>query len=218
MCLVKKGCKSKVFESESGLHFWITSHIVSSAGFGYFAVMSCIEVWVCHNVIKTEVRHTWPFANRVGRSSVAFDEVSLARPNSTSTSNGLKRTLVSVLHSSSVQHSSCPLIVIPDPTQIIHLTPGCREPATECYCCGFLLLDSTCKHRSHCEHIEPLAADPSRHDVIAPQHALIGCWWWMMMARFILTQLVLMQPSLLLVPSLLYLQASPPSVSILFVL
>jgi hypothetical protein len=37
--------------------FWITSHIVSSAGFGYFVVMSCIEVWVCHNVIKTEVRH-----------------------------------------------------------------------------------------------------------------------------------------------------------------
>jgi hypothetical protein len=36
--------------------FWIISHIISLAGFGHFVVMSCIEVWVCHNVIKTEVR------------------------------------------------------------------------------------------------------------------------------------------------------------------
>jgi hypothetical protein len=56
MCFVKKGCKSKVFEASQVYTFWITSHIVSSAGFGYFFVMSCIEVRVSHNVIKTEVR------------------------------------------------------------------------------------------------------------------------------------------------------------------
>jgi hypothetical protein len=42
---------------------------------------------------------------------------------------GLKRALVSVWNSSSeilsVQYSSCPLIVIPDPTPTGHLTPGC---------------------------------------------------------------------------------------------
>jgi hypothetical protein len=49
--------------------FWITSHIVSSAGFGYFVVMSCIEVWVCHNVIKTEVRQV---CTRIALHSKSF--------------------------------------------------------------------------------------------------------------------------------------------------
>jgi hypothetical protein len=31
-----------------------------SAGFGYFVVMSCIEVWVGYNVIMTEVWHSRP--------------------------------------------------------------------------------------------------------------------------------------------------------------
>jgi hypothetical protein len=57
MCFVKKGCKLKVFESESDLQLESQVNFVSSAGFGYFVVMSCIEVWVCHNVIMTEVRH-----------------------------------------------------------------------------------------------------------------------------------------------------------------
>jgi hypothetical protein len=46
ICFVKKGCKSKVFESESDLQFLNRSRgiFVSSAGFGYFVVMSCIDV------------------------------------------------------------------------------------------------------------------------------------------------------------------------------
>jgi hypothetical protein len=59
MCFVKKGCKSKVFESESDLQFWVTSHFVSSAGFGYFVVMSCIEVWVGHNDWGTTPMNSW---------------------------------------------------------------------------------------------------------------------------------------------------------------
>jgi hypothetical protein len=60
MSFVKKGCKSKVFEIESDSQFWITSHFISSAGFGYFVMMSCIEVCVGHNVIMTEVWHSRP--------------------------------------------------------------------------------------------------------------------------------------------------------------
>jgi hypothetical protein len=44
MCFVKKGCKSKVFESESDLQLESQVNFVSLAGFGYFVVMSCIEV------------------------------------------------------------------------------------------------------------------------------------------------------------------------------
>ncbi len=44
MCFMKKGCKSKVFKSESGLHFFNQESYVSLAGFGYFVVMSCIKV------------------------------------------------------------------------------------------------------------------------------------------------------------------------------
>jgi hypothetical protein len=70
MCFVKKGCKSKVFEVSQVYTFWITSHIVSLAGFGYFVVMSCIEVWVCNNVIKTEVRHKLATTRLVMEESV----------------------------------------------------------------------------------------------------------------------------------------------------
>jgi hypothetical protein len=38
-------------------NFLITTHFVSSVGFLYFVVMSCIKVWVGHNVIMTEIRH-----------------------------------------------------------------------------------------------------------------------------------------------------------------
>jgi hypothetical protein len=44
MCFMKKGCKLKVFESESDLQLESRVNFVSSAGFGYFVVMSCIEV------------------------------------------------------------------------------------------------------------------------------------------------------------------------------
>jgi hypothetical protein len=66
MCFCEKGCKSKVFESESDLQFEPRVNFVSSTGFGYFVVMSRIEVSVGHNVIMTEVRHVvtnsfrWP--------------------------------------------------------------------------------------------------------------------------------------------------------------
>jgi hypothetical protein len=48
----KKVANRKSLKVSQVYTFWITSHIVSSAGFGYFVVMSCIEVWVCHNVIR----------------------------------------------------------------------------------------------------------------------------------------------------------------------
>jgi hypothetical protein len=44
MCFVKKGCKSKVFEIELDLQQESQVNFVSLAGFGYFVVMSCIEV------------------------------------------------------------------------------------------------------------------------------------------------------------------------------
>jgi hypothetical protein len=44
MCFMKKGCKLKVFESELDLQLESRVNFVSSAGFGYFVVMSCIEV------------------------------------------------------------------------------------------------------------------------------------------------------------------------------
>jgi hypothetical protein len=55
MCFMKKGCKSKVFKSESDLQLESRVNFVSSVGFGYFVVMSCIKVRVSHNVIMTEV-------------------------------------------------------------------------------------------------------------------------------------------------------------------
>jgi hypothetical protein len=44
MCFVKKGPKYKVFKSQSDLQFESRVNFVSSAGFGYYVVMSCIEV------------------------------------------------------------------------------------------------------------------------------------------------------------------------------
>jgi hypothetical protein len=44
MCFMRKGCKSKVFESELDFQLESRVNFVSYVGFGYFVVMSCIEV------------------------------------------------------------------------------------------------------------------------------------------------------------------------------
>jgi hypothetical protein len=70
--LWKKIANSKSSKVSQAYSFWITSHFVSSAGSGYFVVMSCTGVWVCHNVIMTEVWHTRPLPFWAKQQSTYF--------------------------------------------------------------------------------------------------------------------------------------------------
>jgi hypothetical protein len=69
--LWKKVANRKSSKVSQVYTFWITSHIVS---FGYFVVMSCMDMWVGHNVVMTEVRHWWegPFPVCVQVSSPIY--------------------------------------------------------------------------------------------------------------------------------------------------
>jgi hypothetical protein len=60
--LLRLSCEWDVFREE---RLQIES-LRGSAGFGYFVVTSCIEVWVSYNVIMTEVRHLNCLPSKMG--------------------------------------------------------------------------------------------------------------------------------------------------------